>query len=177
MIPDITAGETIDYTQSFTDYDPSSDSLVFDCVTDGSQQTITATDNGDGSFLINVAYGTTDGWKPGTWHYQAHITSGTDRVFVETGSFEIRHKFAGMDSGYDNRSNVKKTLDAIEARLNDKASSDQLSYSIAGRSLARYSWTELIEARDYYRAQYQQEVAAERIKQGLGNSNKIRVRM
>ena len=82
-----------------------------------------------------------------------------------------------MPSGYDNRSHVKKVLDALEATLENKASQDQLSYSIAGRSLSRLSPTELIQWRDRYREEYNREVQAERIAQGLGNSNKIRVRM
>lgn len=177
MIPNITAGETINYTQSFSDYDPASDTLVFDLVTDGANETITATDNGDGNFLVSVAYGTTDGWKPGTYHYQAHITSGSDRYYVEQGSFEVSPKFSDMPSGHDNRSHVKKVLDALEAMLENKATQDQLSYTIGNRSLSRMSPTELREWYDDYKARYQREIAAERIAQGLGNSNKIRVRM
>ena len=178
MIPNITAGETISYTQSFSDYDPATDTLVFDCVTDGYKASITATDNGDGSFLVAAAYAVTDVWKPGFYHYQAHITTGAGvRAYVETGTFEVKGRFANMPSGNDSRTHVKKVLDALEATLEGKASQDQLSYSIAGRSLSRLNPSDLITWRDHYKAEYNREVQAERIAAGLGNTNKIRVRM
>ena len=178
MIPNITAGETINYTQTFADFDPSTDTLVFDCVTKSAKQSITASDNGDGSFLVSVAYAITDTWKPDTYHYQAHITTGAGvRSYVEKGSFEVKPRFSDMSSGYDNRSHVMKTLDALEATIEGKASQDQLSYSIAGRSLSRLSPSDLLMWRDKYKAEVSREISAARIAQGLGNPNKIRVRM
>lgn len=178
MIPNFTAGETVNYTQSFADYDPTTDTLVFDCVTDGYKFSITATDNGDGSYLINAPFATTDSFKPGVYSYQAHITTAASvRTFVEFGTFEVSPKFADMPSGYDDRSHVKKVLDALEATLENKASQDQLSYSIAGRSLSRMSPSELIEWREKYKAEYAREIQEKRIAAGLGNSNVIRVRM
>ncbi len=185
MVPNITAGETILYYESYTDpredggvFDPSTDTLVYDCLTDGSAQTITATDNGDGRFKILVAYGTTDGWQPGTWNYQAHVTDSAGiRTFVESGTFEVKHKFADMNSGYDNRTHAKKALDAIEAVLEGKATQDQMSYSIAGRSLSRFSWAELMKARQDYKTEYAREQSAEKINAGLGGGATIKVRM
>ena len=178
MIPNITAGETISYTQTFSGYDPATDTLIFDCVTDLAKESITATDNGNGSFLIEVAYDVTDAWKPDIYNYQAHITTAAGaRNYVEQGSFEVKPRFADMSSGYDNRSHVKKTLDALEATLEGKASQDQQSYSIAGRSLSRLSPSELINWREKYKAEYARELSAARIAAGLGNPNKIRVRM
>lgn len=178
MIPDITAGETISYTQSFSGFDPATDTLVFDCVTDGQQKTITATDNGDGTFKIDVAYTETDGWKDGLWHYQAHITdAGSARKFVENGSFSVAPKFAGMEDGFDNRSHVKQTLDALEATILGKASRDQLSYSVAGRTMSRLSPAELLEWRDKYRQFYRDELRGEKAAGGKDLSNKIFARM
>ena len=178
MIPNITAGETISYTQSFTGYDPSTDTLVFDCVTGSLQVVITATDNGNGSFLIAATNTATNAWVAGIYSYQARIETGAGATaYVEAGSFEVKPNFAAMTSGYDNRSLAKKCLDAIEVVLLGKASQDQLSYSISGRSLSRFSHAELLNTRDKYKAEYVREIAAERISQGLGNPNTIRFRM
>ena len=178
MIPNITAGETISYTQTFSGYDPANDTLVFDCVTTSAKVSITATDNGNGHFLIAAAYSVTDAWKPDFYNYQAHITTAAGvRKYVEQGSFEVKPRFADMSSGFNNNTHVKKTLDALEATIEGKASQDQLSYSIAGRSLSRLSPSELLSWREKYKAEYARELSAARIAAGLGNPNKIRVRM
>lgn len=183
MIPDIMAGETLKFRQSFSDYNPSTDTMVIDLVTDGYKTSITATDYGDGSYQVNVAYGTTDAWPPGRYYYQAYITIGDGgeddgvRRMVREGSFKVSPKFSDMPDGHDNRSHVKKVLDALEDTIEGKASQDQLSYSIAGRSLSRMSPTELLDWRQRYQVEYKRELAAEKINAGLGTGNKVKVRI
>jgi len=178
MIEDFTAGETLNFTVSFSGYNPSTDTLEYDLVTTSAHETITATDNGDGTFLVNVAYATTAAWTVGDYHYQAHITTGAGvKTIVETGRFTLKQPFSTQTSGYDNRSDVKKTLDALDATILGKASQDQLSYSIAGRSLSRLSPTELLAWRDKYKRFYADEVKAEKLKNGELASNNTYVRL
>lgn len=183
MIPDIMAGETLKFRKSFPDYSPATDTLVIDLVTDGFKTSVTATDYGDGSYQVDVGYATTDDWPPGRYHYQAYITVGDGgeddgvRRMVLQGSFKISPKFSDMNSGHDNRSHVKKVLDLLEATIEGKASQDQLSYSIAGRSLARMSPIELLDWRQRYQTEYKKELAMEKINAGLGTGNKIKARI
>ena len=67
-------------------------------------------------------------------------------------------------------------IDKIESILEGKADSDVSSYSIGNRSLSKMTPEELTTWRDYYKAEYNKEVAKERIdrKEGTGNIIKVR---
>ena len=52
---------------------------------------------------------------------------------------------------------------------------DQSSMSIAGRSLSRMSISDLLEFRNYYKTEYQNELKMHRIKNGRASGNQIRV--
>ena len=80
------------------------------------------------------------------------------------------------NAGTDLRSHAALMVSKIESILVGKADSDVSSYSIAGRSLSKMSFQELIEARDYYRAEYQKEKSAEDAKNGRKGVSTIQVR-
>jgi hypothetical protein len=67
-------------------------------------------------------------------------------------------------------------LDALEAVIEGKATSDQLSYSIAGRSISKMSPAEILQWRDLYKTEYQREMDAEKISQGIESPRRIGVR-
>ena len=67
-------------------------------------------------------------------------------------------------------------LDGIEAVLENRASQDQMSYSIAGRSLSRMSIDDLLTFRARYRAEYLKELKLKRIKNKQDTGNTIKVR-
>jgi hypothetical protein len=67
-------------------------------------------------------------------------------------------------------------LDAIEATIEGRASKDQESYSIQGRSLARTPIADLILLRGKYKAEYVQMQRAEKLRNGLGHGGNIKVR-
>ena len=72
-------------------------------------------------------------------------------------------------------SHAKIVLDAIEAVIENRATMDQSSMSIAGRSLSRLSIDELLTFRARYRAEYLKEVKQLRIKNKRGSGNTIKV--
>lgn len=152
----ITAGDTWTWKKSLSDF-LASDSwvLTYALVKDGKIIELTASADGDDHLIEEVPTDTAK-HDPGIYHYQAYVTKSSERYQVGTGTIEVLPDFA-ESAGYDNRSHAKKTLDAIEAVIEGKATRDQLAHSIGGRSLSRYSWTELIEARDRYRAEYYAE--------------------
>lgn len=150
------AGDTVSWTKAIDDY-LASDSWVlsYHLVMDGDQKTITASQNGSGDdFLAAISAADSANYTPGIYHYQARVTKGAEAYTVETGSIEVLANFEAQITGFDNRSHVKKTLDALESVILGKASKDQLSYSIAGRSISRLSPSELLEWRDAYQAEH-----------------------
>ena len=93
---------------------------------------------------------------------------------VDEGRTKVVVNFANTNA--DVRSHAKKVLDAIEAVLENRASQDQMSYSIAGRSLSRMSIDDLMTFRNRYRAEYLREIKLARIKNKQASGNTIKVR-
>lgn len=138
--------------------------------------TITASASGT-DYIIEVTSATTATYTPGRYQWQAYITRNSDsaRVTLETGSLEVVANRSQSTS--DPRSHAKVVLDAIEAVLESRATKDQMSYTIAGRSLSRMPVTDLLTFRDRYKAEYQRELDAERIRKGLGSKRRLLVRI
>jgi hypothetical protein len=93
---------------------------------------------------------------------------------VFAGTVEIRSNPSG--SAYDPRSHARKVLDAIEAVLEGRASVDQVSITINGRTLSRTPLADLLKLRGTYRDEVANEEVALRISQGLGSGRKVLVR-
>jgi hypothetical protein len=125
-------------------------------------------------FSVNLDAATTAAFTAGSYIWQLFATDGTDTVFVSSGPLEVVADITDGSTAHDARSHVKKTLDALEAVIEDKASKDQLSHSIAGRSLTRFSPEELIKWRAKYAAYYREELVAARVAAGRGNPNIIK---
>ena len=95
-------------------------------------------------------------------------------MLVDSGTFKVVKNLAADTS--DPRTHARKVLDALEALIEGKASKDQQSYSIAGRSISRLSPGELLEWRDRYRVEVAAEARAEKIKNGGMHAGIIKVR-
>lgn len=136
---------------------------------------ITATETTN-DYLIEIASATTATYATGVFHWYAFITrtSDSERIAIDDGYAKIELNFA--DTNADHRSHAKKVLDAIEAVLENRASQDQMSYSIAGRSLSRMSIDDLMRFRDRYRAEYNRELKKWRIKNKQDTGNTIKAR-
>jgi hypothetical protein len=137
--------------------------------------TLTATEAND-TYYIEAASSSTTGYAVGDYIWEAYITKTADsnRVMVDSGRTTITQNLA--DTNADLRSHAKKVLDAIEAVIENRASMDQSSMSIAGRSLSRMSIDELMTFRDRYKAEYLKEIKLARIRNGQGTGNTPKVR-
>jgi hypothetical protein len=113
---------------------------------------IAAIADGD-SHLVNLKSIETIDYQPGMYWWQCFAKKDDDVKLVASGECEIKPNLTTL-AHYDGRSHVKKVLDALENTLLGKAGRDQLSYSIAGRSLSRMNPSELLEWRDKYKAEY-----------------------
>jgi hypothetical protein len=130
----------------------------------------------DDYYLFTVSSETSAAFLPGLYHWQLEITetSSGNRIVVDIGDFTA---IPDMDSNQaDPRIHAEIMLDKIEALLAGKADSDVASYSIAGRSLTKLSFQELLDARDRYRREVVQHTNKELVKRGKKNGSTIQVR-
>lgn len=160
------------------DYPPATYSLKYALRKHETAAEIEITANESGSdYLIEVASTATVNYSAGRYVWQAYIirTSDSERLLIGTGTLEV---LANRDTANtDPRSHARKTLDAIEAVIENRATVDQQEYSIAGRSLKRTEIADLLVLRDRYRADVRAEEQAEKIKQGMGGGGRILVRL
>jgi hypothetical protein len=137
--------------------------------------TVVATE-ADGTYLFTIPSSTSSGFTAGDYHWQLEIvrTSDSSRIVVERGDWSI---IVDLDvNGADPRSHAQIMIGKIESILQGKADSDVGSYSIAGRSLTKMSFAELMEARDRYKAEYTQELVKTRIESGKPSGATVKVR-
>lgn len=155
----VTAGDTVAWTRSLSDYPASAGwVLSYALVAASIQYTITATASGD-DHAVAVTAATTATWLPGEYAWQAVVTKTTERYTVGSGSLTILPNLAAQTAGLDTRSHARKTLDALEAWIesHDMAVAD---YQIAGRAMKYHSIPDLLKLRDTYKAEAQREAIA-----------------
>ena len=132
--------------------------------------------NYNGDYLFTVSSEDSANFVPGYYHWQleATQTSSGNRLVIDRGSFTA---IPDLDiNGSDPRTHAEIMLTKIESMLSGKADSDVSSYSIAGRSLTKLSFRELMDARDQYRREVKAEKNAELIRQGKNTGTTIKVR-
>lgn len=96
------------------------------------------------------------------------ITTSGGRTLTRTLSVPVvAYQYAGA-------SHAETVLAAIEAVIERRATVDQQSYSIEGRSLARMPIDDLLRFRSQYRAEVANEQAARAAAEGRGSSRRIR---
>jgi hypothetical protein len=153
-----------------TDYPLASYSLKYKFyLIDGSTAsnfTIDATESNN-EYIISTS--STTSQTAGDYRWDAIIKRTSDNVelIIEDGYSTI------LDNAV--RSHAKIVFDSICAVIENRASMDQSSMSIAGRSLSRMSIDELLTFKDRYKAEWLKEVKMARIKNNQGSGNTIKV--
>lgn len=127
-------------------------------------------------YLFTVNSATSADFTPGFYHWQLEAIRNSDsnRIVLERGFFTAA---PDLDvNGSDPRTHAEIMLAKIKSLLEGKADADVANYSVAGRSLTKLSFDELIKARDYYQEEYNKEVTKQRIakKQATGTTIKVR---
>lgn len=137
--------------------------------TGGSSEIIVTATADDNNYLFTATSATTSSFDVGHYHYQLEIeeTSSTNRIVVDRGEFDVITDF---DNNVDPRYHAEKILAKIEAMLEGKADADVSSYSIEGRSLSKFSYAELLDARD----RYKREVAAHKREEAIKHGRKTK---
>lgn len=171
---EFTAGDSLQWTRAFSDYLPADGwALTYYFVNSTGKVTVTTSDNGDGSYLASISTAVSATFAVGRWYWQAVATRASERVTLDSGETVVVTGFVSTAAGgADVRSPARKTLDALEATLQGRATSDHLSMSVNGRSISRLSVTELLQWRDRLRDEVRIEEQGERA--GLGRNIKVR---
>lgn len=175
----IVAGDNVQWTRVYDDYDPVNYTLSYALMpVTGTRITVTATNYGDNkTFLVNVPGATTKTWLPSApgapYLWQAYITDGSaNRTTLYSGRMVIKADFSTA-TVQDYRSTISITLANLYAVVQGKATTDQQSYTIRGRSLSRMQPKELLEWIDFYEELHARELRREAIAQGRPNKGRL----
>ena len=138
---------------------------------------ITFNSTADGKHhYFSIAKDTTVVWMPGWYKGQAYVDNGTQRFYVWEGRIEIKTDHSTQAGTFDTRTSAQKCVDAINAVLEGKATRDVLNFTVAGQTVARMTFKELIAAKDYFQSVVDEENAALGILDGKTGCNLIKAR-
>lgn len=181
---DIVKGDTLTLSYSLPDYSATTYNIwiairgasAIDIKKETPGVLITA--DGD-DFDISVTAAVTALWTAGDYNYAVYAgkSSWAERYQVYSGTVKIVENIASQVAGYDGRSHAKIALDAIEAVLENRASRDQASYSIAGRQITKMTIDELFKFRNYYKSEVEAEKRKDRAKNGDNPGYMVKVKL
>jgi hypothetical protein len=169
----VNAGNTAKWLKSLAEYPASAGwVLTYELVNADRRITFSSSPNGD-DHLINVDAATTASWVAGAYQWRALASLSGEVYTVASGRMEVAPAFS---TAVDARSQVRRTLEAIEATLEGRATSATAEYQIAGRSLKYIPIPELVALRDRYRRDLRAEEDAASAAAGMGSRGRIFVR-
>ena len=177
----IVAGDTVPWKKTgyVNDYPGSGYSMAYKATLNGGGSTNFTVSGSDssGEWVFSIAHGTSASFTIGIYQWNLYVTktSSSERLRLESGEWEVIQNIS-TDTSTDPQSHARKVLTSIEAVIEGRASVDQASYSIAGRSLSRMSIDELLLFRDRYKAEWVKEKRLERSKKGQGHNGIILTR-
>lgn len=155
----ITAGLTFRHSINLTAYPASIWSITI-FLRGATAIDITAAKDGN-LHIFNVPADTTKNYKAGHYGYSLRATDNLGDVEeIEAGAIEIISDLASLSDPIDSRTHAQKTLAALEAVIEGRATLDQEHYRLNNRELWRTPLTDLIKLRN----QYRNEVAREQAK-------------
>ena len=167
----IQAGDTLSWTIQLAQYPASSGWDLGYVLINGSTKIVIGSDSDGDAHVVSATHAETAVYAPGLYTYSAFVSNDTERITVERGKIEVVADIATLAT-HDGRSFAEISLDKLDAVISGKASSDDLAYTLNGKSLSRYSWNELISTRKYFQGLVNQE----RRKTGGNKSGKVLVR-
>jgi len=171
------AGDSVRWKRSLGEFPASQGwTLNYVLVKEGTPPiSITAQADGD-DHLVLIAPTVSTQYAPGSYRWQASVSKGTDRFTIDKGTVEINADFATQTTGFDARSHVQRMVDALRARLEKRATKDQMEMMVGGEKLALIPMHRVRELLSFYETQLEIERKAERIAKGLGGGGNILTR-
>lgn len=177
----IVVGKFIAWNRSIPGMTSADYSVRYDfvCVTHSSSQSHThsvdATYNANiDRWVVEMGGGVTENWHAGGDNYRWDLVvvrnSDSEEAVVDTGFMLF------FDSTDDRRTYAEIMVQKIESILSGRADSDVNSYTIKSRSISKMSVSELIEWRDYFKAEVRRTGGSTGSTDKKPKSNAVRVR-
>ncbi|MBK8609063.1 MAG: hypothetical protein IPL84_03750 [Chitinophagaceae bacterium] len=172
------AGDKIEWTESLSDYLPSAGwTLKYILINSLNRYPFNSIADGE-SHKVTLLNADTNAWVSGDYLLQPYVenTDGTQEL-LPVRSVTIKQNIITATT-YDFRTHAKKTLESIEAAIENRAGSEAMSLSITTRggstkALQYLTHKELIEAKNYYEYLVESELQQEKIEAGIEPGNKI----
>lgn len=174
----ITPGDTVKWTKTLQDYQADQGwALTYELVNSAQRYTVTAAASGS-DHLVTISATATAAYASGTYTWRARVTKSDEVFTVGTGQLKVNVSFSNVA---DMRSQARRTLEAIEATLEGRATSATEMYEIQTpgggmRKLKNVPVAELLTLRDRLRQDVAREDATARSAAGLPNPGRIFVR-
>lgn len=123
-------------------------SLVLQPLAGGAPVTVAATASG-AEWIVAIASSTSDDLAPGAYRYLIAASLSGDRTTIEVGELAVLPDPA--KPAQDQRSAARRALDAIDAVLEGRASSEDMKFTFAdGRALEKIPHADLLALRKHY---------------------------
>lgn len=171
-------GDTLDFLTTVADYPPADGwTLKYRLIprTSGTAITLTATTSGT-DYRVQVAPATTGAWTAGEYSWSSWVEKTGARYTVSSGLVTLIADPSAATT-FDGRTHARRTLDAIEAVIEGRATLDQQEYQIGNRTLKRMPIADLLKFRSLYKSEVAAEAAASNLANGIGIGRKIQVRL
>lgn len=162
---ELIVGDRVQWTKTLSDYPATTEGWTLTYYLranlPGGQINITAAASGD-IFNIDVAPGTSANWTPGTYFWEAYVSKAGSRYKVGEGMVLLKPDYSAIELPYDGRTHARRTLEAIQAVIEGRATTDIQRYVMqaVGRSVDKMPIEELLKFRDYYLAEVKKEESA-----------------
>ena len=150
-------GTTLKVSRSFSDY-PANDGWTLILTVNGaSSHSWTAAADGSDYLITISSSDSTTYLPPGKYYFKEYVSKSGERYEVSSDVFDVTPDYSGLAvNGARTKNEI--ILEAIDAKLEGRFSSDAESYSIGGRSISKIPIKELTSLR----AQYAYKVSRER---------------
>lgn len=172
----VTAGDTIIWLKSLSDYPASSGwALSYTLINSAAKITATATASGD-DHLVSITAVTSAAYTPGTYTWSAVVSKAAERYTLGTGVISIAPNLSASAT-YDTRSSAKKALEGVNTLLESYGSKAYMQgYEIAGRRMQFQTPGDFLAFRSKLMAEVSKEDNAARLAAGLAGKNQLFVR-
>jgi hypothetical protein len=122
--------------------------LVLQALAGGDPVTVAATADGE-DWAVAVTSAVSTAFDPGPYRYMIAATKDGDRSTIDSGQIEVLPDPA--KTAQDQRSPARRALDAIDAVLENRASSEDMKFTFAdGRALDKVPHADLLALRKHY---------------------------
>jgi hypothetical protein len=167
----IRAGETVKWSKSLPEFLATEYTLKY-YLTGPASVTLTATAYNTIDHLVTILPTASAVLVYGLYTWESYAEKGTgetlEKYFVSSGQVLVKTA-AG-------KSHIKKTLDALEALIEGRATDGMDNFSLGGKSVSRMDAAELLKWHSKYTILYRDELAAEKVAQGFPDSRRVGVR-